>query len=115
MLAPAAAAAAYAGTMAVAAFDIGAWSIPHDQLAMVHRNELVMPAAEAGAFRGLLSGAASGGGSSSRSVTVSPSFNIHSMDSATVATTLNQNRGAVMKAISAAVRDGAHHGLRGLR
>ena len=115
VLAPAAAAAAYAGTMAVAAFDIGAWSIPHDQLAMVHRNELVMPAAEAGAFRSLLSGAANGGGSPSRSVTVAPNFHFHSMDSATIASTINQNRGAFVKAISAAVRDGAHHGLRGLR
>jgi GH24 family phage-related lysozyme (muramidase) len=63
VMGPAAAgpAAAAQGTVAaqaaaVAAFDIGAWEIPGDQLAMVHRRELVMPAAEADAFRRLLSG-----------------------------------------------------------
>ena len=55
------AAAAQGAVMSVAAFDIGAWSIPQDQLAMVHHNELVMPAAEAGAFRSMLSGQASRG------------------------------------------------------
>jgi GH24 family phage-related lysozyme (muramidase) len=63
VMGPAAAgpAAAAQGTVAaqaaaVAAFDIGAWEIPGDQLAMVHRRELVMPAAEADAFRKFLSG-----------------------------------------------------------
>jgi hypothetical protein len=47
---------------AVMSADIGAWTIPSDQLAMVHRNELVMPAAEAGAFRSMLSDNVSGRG-----------------------------------------------------
>ena len=109
------AAAAY-GTVAgmagaVASADIGMWQVPQDQLALVHHNELIMPAAQAGAFRSMLSGDAGGGGGS-RSVNVSPSFHVHSMDSATVASTLQGNRGEIMKAISKAVRDGAHHGLK---
>ena len=43
------------GSGLVAAADIGMWQSPSDQLAMIHRNELVMPAAEAGAFRSMLS------------------------------------------------------------
>ena len=42
--------------------DIGAWNIPTDQLAMVHKNELVMPAPEAAQFRANLSAQAAGGG-----------------------------------------------------
>lgn len=53
----------------VPSMDIGAWQIDQDQLALVHRNEMVMPAAEAGAFRSMLSGAASGGGSGGASHT----------------------------------------------
>ena len=42
---PAAAAqATVAGAASIASFDIGAWNIPQDQLAMVHKNELVMTA-----------------------------------------------------------------------
>lgn len=43
------------GTAAIPAMDIGAWNIPEDMLAMVHKNELVMPAREASAFRQQLS------------------------------------------------------------
>jgi hypothetical protein len=42
-------------------FDIGAWSVPSDQIAMVHRNELVMPAGPAQAFRQMLTHASQGG------------------------------------------------------
>jgi hypothetical protein len=58
----AAGAAISAGAKGIGMMDIGAWDIPQNQLAMVHKNELVMPASEAGAFRSLLSGAASGQG-----------------------------------------------------
>ena len=54
---PAAAAQATVAAAAggVASADIGMWSVPADMLTLVHHNELIMPAAEAGAFRGLLS------------------------------------------------------------
>ena len=74
-LAPAA--AAQAAVMGVASFDIGAWSVPSDMLAMVHHNELIMPAAQAGAFRDMLSGGGSGGGAGS-SVTNHHMWNISS-------------------------------------
>ena len=47
--------------------DIGAYNIPTDQLAMVHKNELIMPAPQASAFRSMLeSGGAGGGGQGGR-------------------------------------------------
>jgi hypothetical protein len=47
---PAAAAsgAVMAAGGAVASADIGMYNVPFDQLAMIHRNELIMPAAQAG-------------------------------------------------------------------
>jgi hypothetical protein len=58
----AAGAAIEAGAKGIGMMDIGAYNIPSTQLAMVHKNELVMPALEAGAFRSMLSGAAQGRG-----------------------------------------------------
>ena len=60
--ATASAAAVTAAGGVIGAMDIGAWNLPQDQLAFVHKNELIMPSAEAGAFRSMLSGAASGQG-----------------------------------------------------
>lgn len=58
-LAPAAAATAYAGAMSwmgalsVPGFDVGAWSLSKDQLAVVHSNEMIIPASLAGGMRAL--------------------------------------------------------------
>jgi hypothetical protein len=112
-------AAAVIGGLAggIGSADIGIWNVPQDQINLIHQNELVMPAAEAGAFRDMLSAFASGGGGGGRSVTVAPTthFNIMSMDSATVASTLMSNNGAIVKAVEQGVRHGAALGLRGLR
>ncbi len=53
---PAAAAQATVAGMAgsVASADIGMWQAPADMLTLVHHNELIMPATEAGAFRSML-------------------------------------------------------------
>jgi hypothetical protein len=63
--APAAAAGLTTGVTSTAigltGADIGMWDVPQDMPALVHRNELIMPAAQAGAFRDMLSGAAQGG------------------------------------------------------
>ena len=52
VMGPAAVAPATAGEAAVAAVasavpaaDIGMWNVPQDQLALIHQNELIMPAA----------------------------------------------------------------------
>jgi hypothetical protein len=109
------AAAAQGAVMSVAAFDIGAWSIPHDQLAMVHENELVMPAAEAGAFRSMLSQQASGGGAGAQSGgDTHVHLNVNALDAGSVKTWLGNNSRQIMKAMNQAVKSGEHLGLRRL-
>ena len=59
---PAAAAQATVAGMAgaVASADIGMWQVPRDQLALIHQNELIMPAGPAGALRDMLTNAPNG-------------------------------------------------------
>jgi len=108
------AAAAQGAVMSVAAFDIGAWSIPQDQLAMVHQNELVMPAAEAGAFRSMLSNQVNGAGQQASGGDTHVHLNVSAMDAASVKNWLGNNSRQIMKAMSQAVRNGDHLGLRNL-
>jgi hypothetical protein len=100
----------------LSSFDFGAWDIPRDQLSFVHQNELVMPAAEAGAFRGMLRGGG-GGGAGGAPVTIAPqvAFHTSAIDGANVASFFRNNQRGMMKAIDEAVRHGAHLGLRGLQ
>jgi hypothetical protein len=101
--------------MSVAAFDIGAWSIPQDQLAMIHRNELVMPAAEAGAFRSMLSQQANGAGARVQGGgDTHVHLNVNALDAGSVKTWLGNNSRQIMKAMNQAVKNGDHLGLRRL-
>lgn len=43
----------------IPSYDVGSWNIPNDTLAMVHKGEMIIPAAQAAAVR---SGASGGGG-----------------------------------------------------
>jgi hypothetical protein len=98
----------------VAAADIGMWSVPADMLTLVHHNELIMPAAEAGAFRNLLSGPAQSGDAGGANVSIAPTthFHVNAIDSASVAQWMRGNSREMMRAIDEAVRHGAHLGLR---
>ncbi|MCW2317597.1 hypothetical protein SAMN06265338_101732 [Rhodoblastus acidophilus] len=108
------AAAAQGAVLSVAAFDIGAWSIPQDQLAMVHQNELIMPAAEAGAFRSMLNSQANGGSQAQSAGDTHVHLNVSAMDAASVKSWLGANSRQIMKAMSQAVSNGDHLGLRRL-
>jgi hypothetical protein len=114
---PAAAAQATVAGMAgaVASADIGMWQVPQDMLTLVHHNELIMPAAEAGALRSMLSDGASGGGGGS-AVHIHPTTNLHvsALDSGSVSQWMRSNSGAMLKAVDEAVRHGARLGLRRL-
>ena len=101
---------------AVASADIGMWSVPENMLTLVHHNELIMPAAQAGAFRDLLAGDASQGASSRATVNVHPTTNFHvsALDSGSVAQWMKANSSTMLKAIDEAVRHGAHLGTRRL-
>ena len=77
-----------------------------------------MPAAQAGAFRDMLTGAANGGGGGgSPAVHVNPQMNIKvgAMDASGFGSFLRNNQRELMKAMDGAVRQGAHLGLRGIR
>ena len=116
---PAAAAQATVAGMAgaVASADIGMWRAPQDMLTLVHHNELIMPPAEAGAFRSMLSTSASGGASPSPSVAIHPTthFNVSAIDGASVASWMRSNGAGMARALDEAVRHGAALGLKRLR
>lgn len=116
---PATAAQATVASMAgaVASADIGMWQVPQDMLTLVHHNELIMPAAQAGAFRDMLSGETSAaGGAASGAVHIHPTTNFHvsAVDSGSVAQWMKANSGTMLKAMDEAVRHGAALGLRRL-
>lgn len=100
---------------AVASADIGMWSVPADMLTLIHHNELIMPAAEAGAFRDLLSGVSQGGQAGANvSITPTTHFHVNAIDSGSVSQWMRANSKQMMRAVDEAVRHGAHLGLRRL-
>jgi hypothetical protein len=120
---PAAAAQASVAGMAgaVASADIGMWQVPRDQLALIHQNELIMPAGPAGALRNMLTNAPNGGGADGigaggGSVAIHPTthFHVNAMDGASVASWMRSNGPGMAKALDQAVRHGAALGLKRL-
>ncbi len=117
---PAAAAQATVAGMAgaVASADIGMWQVPRDQLALIHQNELIMPAGPAGALRDMLtnnSNAGAGGGGGSVAIHPTTHFHVNAMDGASVSVRgCAQNGPGMAKAIDQAVRHGAALGLKRL-
>ena len=85
-------------------------------LTLVHHNELIMPAAEAGAFRAC-SSARRQAAPQRRRVTIHPTTNFHvsALDGASVAQWMRANCATMMKAIDEAVRHGAPSGCERLR
>lgn len=111
---PAAAAqATVAGMASVAAFDIGAYNLPHDMMSIVHRDELIMPAAPARAFRDLLE---NGGGAGGAPTTVHAPVNLHiqALDAQSVQRFFKDNGRSVLKTLERQVRLGVHVGLKGV-
>ena len=95
IIAPVAAAAAYSATIA---FAEGGWDrVPADQVAMVHKNEMVLPANIAEPVRQM---AAAGGGGGQTHI------HIHAMDSQSFTTALNNNIGGLRDSLYRALRNG---------
>ena len=108
-------AATEGAVLSMAAFDIGAYKLDQDQIAMVHKNEMVMPAAEAGAFRSMLSGAVNGsgpGGAATHNHT--HNWNISTPDSDGVRGFFQRNSRALAEGLNSAIGKGDHLGLRNL-
>ena len=90
--------------------------MPGDQLALVHHNELIMPAAESGAFRNMLSTAAAQGNSGGGDVAIHPTTNVHirANDGASMASWWRSKGSSMAKGLDEAVRHGAALGLKRL-
>jgi hypothetical protein len=117
LLGPAAAGPAAAGQATVLAagaalpsFDTGAWSLPFDMIAQVHRGEMIVPAGPAGQLRDALWGKSGG-----TSIHHQTQFNITAMDSRDVSRFLRGNGKAMLGAINDSVRKGGHLGFGTLR
>lgn len=113
VMGPAAAGPAVAGqatVMAAAAalpsFDGGAWSLPADTVAQVHRGEMIVPAGPAQQLRD-----AAGRGGGGVTVNHQTQFNVAAMDARDVGRFLRGNGKAILRAVDDSVRKGAHLGL----
>jgi hypothetical protein len=107
ILAPAAAAVALGGIMAMIgnlpSAAGGYWDVPHDQLAAIHKNEMVLPAAHSARLRDLLEGGGGfqGGGNAGPAVNLT----INALDAKGVERVLRDNRGALAKQLRGLARD----------
>jgi hypothetical protein len=114
VLGPAAAGPAVAGQATVMAagaalpsFAVGAWSLPSDMIAQLHRGEMVVPAGPAGQIRDAAGRGALGG----VHVHHQTHFNVTAMDSRDVSRFLRGNSRAILGSINDSVRRGAHLGF----
>ncbi|MBV8938126.1 MAG: hypothetical protein JO096_12580 [Alphaproteobacteria bacterium] len=108
MMGPAAAGPAAAGeaTVMAAAGGIasaaGGWVVPSDQLAMVHQNEMILPAAISQGLQNMISGNG-GGGAGATPVVV----NISAIDSQDVRRFFQSNGSLLVGALNKAMRNGS--------
>ena len=105
-LAPGAAAAAYAGAMgfqaAVPGFAVGAWDLPSDMIAQVHKGEMIIPRTFADDLRS--NGGSIGGSGGDTHV------HINAIDAGSFQRMLKRNPGAIADAMKAAHRNGSLRG-----
>ena len=107
-LAPAAAAQALAAVEAftpMASFDIGAWSVPHDMPAMVHRGETILPRPFADDFRSVMSGRGGGGGEGGPSIG-EMHLHVNAADGDSVARLFHENGHLIAASLHQALRTG---------
>jgi hypothetical protein len=104
-------AAAAAAASAVPSYDVGAWSVPADTLAMVHAGETILPAGPAAAFRNAMSGGGGGGATGNVTVNYATHFNVQALDSADVKRWFKNNAKTIMGAVDRSISSGAHLGF----
>jgi hypothetical protein len=81
----------------------GAWNVPSDQLAMVHKNESILPAHIAQPLRNMVEG---GGKPSAGDTHVH--LNVSAIDAASFHGYLDQNKSSLMKVMKSMVRSNPH-------
>lgn len=105
ILGAAAAAAVFMEVKNLAHFDVGAWSIPHDGVGMLHAGEMVLPPPQSEALRGALAGRGSGVGSGAGGDTYH--VQIHSPDAEGFERLLRNSSDAVVRVVHELARGGA--------
>ncbi|UHC16069.1 cell wall hydrolase [Methylobacterium currus] len=122
LMGPAAAGPALAGEATVAAaaaaipsFAVGAWALPGDTLANVHRGEMIVPAAATPWAQSLMAQAAGGKAGSAPASAGDVHFHVSAVDAAGVKAFFRANARHIMEAINDGVRTGSHLGLSKLR
>jgi len=116
IMAPPAAAAAFAAVAAFGSFDVGAYALPSDMIIQAHQGEMILPAAEASMVRaGQASVGAfpSGGvgGAGGVTVVVAPNFNVQAWNGQD-ATNALKNQSRVIAQIVADQISGGNSSLR---
>ncbi|WP_287864800.1 phage tail length tape measure family protein [Achromobacter sp.] len=89
----------------MASFDVGAWSIPHDMPAMVHRGETILPRPFADDFRSVMSGRGGGGGEGGPSIG-EMHLHVHAADGDSVARLFHENGHLIAASLHQALRTG---------
>jgi hypothetical protein len=83
----------------------GGWMVPSATLAMLHTNEMVLPADISQGLQSMIAGGGSGGASGSGGANVM--LNVSAMDSQSVAKFFQSNGSVLVAAINRAMRNGA--------
>ncbi len=107
------------------AFDTGAWNLPRDMIAAVHRGEMVIPSrgGVADEFRTFMSGGGfdkvggrgdviPSGGNKSVHINPSVNLNVSAIDGPSVGQFFTANKQHIVRAVDQAVRHGSALGLR---
>jgi hypothetical protein len=94
--------------------DIGDWTVPSTGLALLHKNEVVLPerGGFAEGFRRAVSNGGAAAGMNGGGTTISPSINITAMDSRSVSRFFNDNAHHMVRALQRGLKGGAHLPLR---
>jgi hypothetical protein len=82
----------------------GYWDVPHDMLASIHKDEMVLPARHSAALRGMIEGGGgfgSPGGPSGQGVTL----NVSAVDAKSFERYMKQNRGGIIRQLKGLGRD----------
>ena len=90
-------------------FDVGSYSVPSDMIAMIHQNEMIIPANQAQQIRsGSASLGASGGGMSGGGAPMNMTFQINAIDTQTGAQFLKNNAGVIAQTLAVSMRNGSN-------
>jgi len=102
VLAPIAAAAAFAGVMAFAAFEQGGIVGNQEQMAVLHPREMVLPAPISEGVQRMVQNGGGGAGSGDSHI----HFHINAIDGKNAASFIHNNRESIAKSVNRSLRDG---------